>query len=127
MSNIKLYNKKIFWKDWFDKQANDLIETNTKIEISAHTCEQIGTKYGFMQYIDLDSLEGAIEYLQKYEFEPFEVEVEDGKVTKAVVRLDYSEKYDITLVFRKNHIITVWLNKKNDTHEDLKRKKYAKN
>jgi hypothetical protein len=58
--------------------------------------------------------------------EPFEVEVDNGLVTKSVVRVKYNDKKDISIVFRDGIIITAWLNERSDLHSTLDRSKYER-
>lgn len=58
--------------------------------------------------------------------EPFEVEVEDNKIVKCVVRTRYDDNKDICIVFRYGIIITAYLDDINDNHETLDYSKYEK-
>lgn len=57
-----------------------------------------------------------------------EIEVENDKVVKAVVRTDYDSKLDLVIVFmpqtHDNFVKTVWFNEKTDQHRTLQRWKY---
>lgn len=56
-----------------------------------------------------------------------EIEVNEGKVTKTLFRLSYSDEHDLCLVIiPENRVVkTVWLNNKDDHHKTLDRSKYA--
>ena len=57
-----------------------------------------------------------------------EIEVENNKVVKAVVRTDYDNRLDLVIVFmpetHNNFVKTVWFNEKTDQHRTLQRWKY---
>ena len=66
-----------------------------------------------------------------YKKDTIEVEVNDktGIITDIVVRLPYSQKYDIAFalsITKTKHAVikTVWLNNKKDQHKTLDRSKY---
>lgn len=61
----------------------------------------------------------------------FEVEVDSiGWLMKFVVRTDYNEKYDASIVFKPKNgeilAVTAWLNEKQDSHKSLKANQYCK-
>ena len=57
-----------------------------------------------------------------------EIEVENNKVIKAVVRTHYDDKLDLIIVFMPEHyqnlVKTVWFNEKTDQHRTLQHWKY---
>lgn len=123
---MSLYHREVFWKDNFDEQAFDLIKGD-KIKCTQHFINHILYNYEKRYNIDFENLGIILEKLTDYgEIKPFEVEVEDGKVVKAVIRVPYDNVNDISIVFRKNKIITAWLNKREDKHFTLDKEKYEK-
>ena len=119
-----LYHKDVFWNLKFDIEALELIKTANRL--SRHLQEHIASleeKRGF----DLAGIEKIINEIKKQEsVSCFEVEVEYGKVTKAVIRVEYNSRKDICLVFRKGIVITAWLCNKNDNHKTLDKSKYSR-
>lgn len=121
-----LYHREVYWKNSFDKQAFNLIKNN-KITLTQHFVNHVLYDYVYRYMIDFDSLNIIIdELIEDKEIKPFEVEIENNKVTKAVVRVPYDDTSDISIVFRKNKIITAWLNKREDKHYTLDETKYKK-
>ena len=63
---------------------------------------------------------------------PFEVEYDEQSYFKFVVRVDYDEIHDISIVFLKQKqdkfplIKTAWLNRKDDKHHTLNRDRYER-
>jgi len=55
-----------------------------------------------------------------------EVEVYNGGIGKAVIRIPHCETYDLVLALfpREGFVKTCWLNRKDDTHCTLDRTKY---
>lgn len=54
-----------------------------------------------------------------------EVELKNDKVVKILLRVNYSQKYDLCIVIGSQfRVRTVWLNDKNDNHHTLNRAKY---
>ena len=66
---------------------------------------------------------GNIFYNRRWH-ELFEVEIIDGHVVKAVIRTNYNRDKDICIVFRKNLVVTAWLNDRHDKHSSLDKSKY---
>ena len=56
----------------------------------------------------------------------FEVETDNGQITKAVYRVAYNNNYDMCIVVRYRLIVTAWTNKNTDTHTTLDSDKYIK-
>ena len=55
-----------------------------------------------------------------------ETEWTDGKVSKWVVRFKYNDRDDLVLALQPDGFVrTAWVNKSNDTHRTLDRRKYA--
>lgn len=119
-----LYHREVYWKELFDAESQLLLKGN--ILISNHLYKHIEQDTKPRYNIDIDKLFDTIEYLQDNKFYPFEVETDNGKVTKAVVRVKYDNKRDISIVIRKGFIVTAWLNDNTDLHFTLDESKYYK-
>jgi len=119
-----LYHREVYWKELFDAESQLLLKGN--ILISNHLYKHIEQNTKPRYNIDIDKLFDTIEYLQDNKFYPFEVETDNGKVTKAVVRVKYDNKRDISIVIRKGFIVTAWLNDNTDLHFTLDESKYYK-
>ena len=119
-----LYHKDVFWNLKFDVEALELIKTASRL--SRHLQEHIASvdeRRGF----DLTGIEKIINEIKKQNsISCFEVEVENGKVTKAVIRVEYNSRKDICIVFRKWVVVTAWLCNKNDNHKTLDKSKYSR-
>lgn len=112
------------WLKSFDEQSLTLIKSANAL--SNHMWEHV-TDTDKKHDIDYKKLYLIVKKLQSYSnIEPFEVEVEKGNVIKCVVRTEYDEQRDISIVFRFGFIVTAWLNDKNDTHKTLIKNKYEK-
>lgn len=112
------------WLKSFDEQSLTLIKSANAL--SNHMWEHVADT-DKKHDIDYKKLYLIVKKLQSYSnIEPFEVEVEKGNVTKCVVRTEYDEQRDISIVFRFGFIVTAWLNDKNDTHKTLIKNKYEK-
>jgi hypothetical protein len=57
-----------------------------------------------------------------------EIEVKQKTVVKVLVRIEYSNDFDLCLVLKPHHlwatVLTVWLNKRNDQHSTLNISRY---
>lgn len=118
-----LYHKEVFWKNNFEKEALDLVFTVRRL--SYHLLEHLNNADEKHEY----TLKGISKAFNAIKFDNkgylFEVEETDGKVTKAVYRVQYDNDKDICLVIRKGLIATAWVNKKNDKHFTLDKTKYV--
>lgn len=56
----------------------------------------------------------------------FEVEISGNTCTKICVRLPYDDKRDLCVVLRGNLVVTVWFNRRNDSHKTLDASRYSK-
>lgn len=127
--NIKLYHRNVYWKSDFDKQSLELIKGNISFtnHIYSHLKEENSKKRYYTTY---DNLCDIVEYckgLKLLDFKPYEVEIDcRDTVSKCCIRLSYTDTQDISLVFRKNLLITYWINDKKDVHTTLDRAKYRK-
>lgn len=119
-----LYHRNIDYLNEWDSQSLEIVKSAKRLSSHMwHHLDHTDKKHN----IDLQKLFLIVKNLQKYtNVEPFEVEVEKGDVVKCVIRTEYDDEYDISIVFRKDVIITAYLNKKDDLHSTLKSEKYDK-
>lgn len=121
---MSLYHRDIYWEGWFDKSAEKLVKSN--FILSQHLIEHLNNADD-KHKIDVGELYSIINSLRHTKkLEPFEVEVEDNKVVKCVVRTRYDDDKDICIVFRYGIIVTAYLNNINDNHITLDYSKYEK-
>ena len=121
---MSLYHKNIYWEDWFDKGARKLIKSN--LTLSQHLIEHLNNTDD-KHKIDVNKLYSIINTLRHTNpLEPFEVEVEDNKVVKCVIRTKYNDDKDICIVFRYGIVVTAYLDDVNDNHATLDYSKYEK-
>ena len=121
-----LYHRTVFWKNNFDSDSARLIKTVN--HLSKHLQDYLEHSKEESRSFDLDGIMGTIEYLKRMDsVESFEVETENGFLTKCVVRVSYNERKDICIVFRRGIAITAWLCNKDDHHSTLDTSKYDKN
>ena len=121
----RLYHREVFWKDDFDEDSAKLIKSAYRL--SRHLMEYLDNDDSDRRKFDFDGIMGTIEYLKTMDsVESFEVETENGFLTKCVVRVSYNERKDICIVFRKGLVVTAWLCDKNDNHKTLDKTKYEK-
>ena len=116
-----LYHKEIHWLDSFDSQSLTLI--NSIKRLSNHVYEQIES--GKPRYdINIRQVYFIIQDINESNCHPFEVEVENDKVVKCVIRVRYDDERDISIVVRDGFIVTMWVNSNKDLHVSLDRSKY---
>lgn len=119
----KLYHKEVYWKDNFDKDSMKLVYSVRRL--SKHLMEHLNNADEKHEY-DLKGISRAFNAIKgENKGYIFEVEEEDGRVTKAVIRVEYDSKKDICLVVRHGIIATAWVNYKNDKHFTLDKTKYS--
>ena len=120
----KLYHKEVYWEDWFNESAKNLV--NSELKLSRHMNEHLDN-VDDKHDVDICKLYLIVKELKKNMFVmPFEVEVDNGKVTKCVIRTKYDDKRDISIVFRYGLIVTAYLNENVDLHNSLDYSKYEK-
>ena len=118
-----LYHKEIHWLDSFDSQSLTLI--NSIKRLSNHVYEQIES--GKPRYdINIRQVYFIIQDINESNCHPFEVEVENDKVVKCVIRVRYDDERDISIVVRDGFIVTMWVNSNKDLHVSLDRSKYER-
>lgn len=119
-----LYHSSVSWSKEFNEKAKPLLKsTNYSLHLWEHLL------FGNIKHdISERTLNEIVDGISNNEidYDLFEVEITDGEITKAVVRTEYDEKRDISIVYRKDLIVTAWLNFKDDSHFTLDYKKYSK-
>lgn len=119
----KLYHKEVLWKNNFEKDAMNLVWTVRRL--SYHLLQHLNNADEKHEY----TLKGISKAFNEIKYNNngylFEIEEENGIVTKAVYRIEYDDKKDICLVIRKGLIATAWVNYKNDKHFTLDKTKYV--
>lgn len=117
--NRKLYHKDVYFPDYSIFEVENMIgcrfSRHFKHYLYSPDKKHNISVLGIVSAVNRVSLEGEL----------FELELTDGKVTKAVFRVPYDDENDISIVFRNRTIITAWLNQKTDTHTTLDRYKYT--
>ena len=122
-TNTHLYHREVFWKDNFDKDSARIVKSVYRL--SKHLKDYLYNDNSERRSFDLNGIWKTIDTLKTMDsIESFEVETENGFLTKCVVRVGYNEKKDICLVFRKGLVVTAWLCNKNDKHSTLDKTKY---
>lgn len=122
MSTIKLYHSSIYFLDSFNSQSLTLIKSVKNL--SNHLWERIDNSNQKRYNIDVAKLYLILNAINESNCHPFEVETTDGIVTKCVIRYEYDESRNISIVVRDGFVLTSWLNQKNDFHATLDRSKY---
>lgn len=118
-----LYHREISWSETFDTDSARLIKTATRL--SRHLQEYLDNDTSERRRFDFEGIMGTVEYLKTLEsVNSFEVETENGFLTKCAVRVSYNFKKDICIVFREGLIVTAWLCSKDDKHSTLDKSKY---
>ena len=121
---IKLYHKDVYFLDSFNSQSLTLIKSVKRL--SKHLWEHVDNSTQKRYNIDVAKLYLILNSINESNCYPFEVETTDGIVTKCVIRCEYDESRDISIVVRDGFILTSWLNFKDDVHDTLDRSKYEK-
>ena len=121
---IKLYHKDVFWLDSFNAKSLVLIKSVKRL--SNHLWEHIDKHTQIRYNIDVAKLYLILNSINESNCYPFEVETTDDIVTKCVIRCEYDESRDISIVVRNGFIVTCFLNNKWDVHDSLDRSKYEK-
>lgn len=124
MSTIKLYHSSIYFLDSFNSQSLTLIKSVKNL--SNHLWEHIDNSNQKRYNIDVAKLYLILNSINESNCYPFEVETTDGIVTKCVIRCEYDDKRDISIVVREGFVVTCWVNNNDDLHDTLDRSKYVK-
>lgn len=128
----KLYHKEVFWKKYFDREALKLADKITADELSYHIEKEHMKNPDKKHPYDFNGLLKAIERIRSNENAYlFEVAENNGIILKAVWRVSYDDKNDISVVIRRDKnrifIVTAWVNDKGDIHKTLDKNNYCKN
>lgn len=118
-----LYHREVFWKEEFDQQSHEIVMGN--LIATRHLMKHLEERRGRSHFLNATLLSNAIDNIRVYNVKPFEVEVENGKVVKAVVRTSYNKHQDVSIVFREGKVITAWLNSNKDHHTSSKHEHYC--
>ena len=121
---IKLYHKDVYFLDSFNAQSLVLIKSVKRL--SNHLWEHIDNSKQKRYNIDVSKLYLILNSINESNCYPFEVETTDGIVTKCVIRCEYDDTRDISIVIGDGIILTSWLNFNDDLHVSLDRSKYEK-
>lgn len=125
MNNIKLYHKDVFWNKRFDIQAIELIKSaEKKRRFSKHFINDRLNSGLYNRDFTADDILQALKMSEKGYI--FEIETSNNYITKACIRLNFTDKKDICIVCRYNLIVTAWTCYKNDRHKTLNTSKYEK-
>lgn len=120
----KLYHKDVFFLPHFNSQSLTLIKSAKRL--SKHLWEHIDNSTQKRYNIDVAKLYLILNSINESNCYPFEVETTDGIVTKCVIRCEYDESRDISIVVRDGIVVTSWLNFNDDLHVTLDRSKYER-
>lgn len=120
-----LYHKFVYWKPNFNRDALRLLNDNYSI----HLLENLLFSKRDNHSINTHKLSCIIRDIKDrsnttQRFFIYEVEEKDGVVVKGALRTSYDDEYDVNIVFSKECVITAWLNRKNDTHNTLDKRRY---
>lgn len=118
----KLYHRNVYWKPQFDEQSLIIIKSVERL--SNHLWEHIDMHNKPRYNIDVAKLFLIIKSIDESNCHPFEVEVENGVVTKCVIRVKYDDRNDISIVARDGFVQTCWINSNKDKHATLNKTKY---
>ena len=121
---IKLYHKDFYFLPHFNTQSLSLIKSVKRL--SKHLWEHIDNSTQKRYNIDVAKLYLSLNSINESNCYPFEVETTNGIVTKCVIRCEYDEGRDISIVIRDGFVATSWLNDRCDLHVTLDRSKYEK-
>ena len=121
----KLYHRSIYWQPQFDTQSLTIIKSAERL--SNHLWEHIEMHNKARYDIDVARLFLIVKSIDESNCHPFEVEVDNGIVTKCVIRVKYDDNRDISIVARDGFIVTCWVNSNDDLHATLDKSKYQSN
>lgn len=119
----KLYHKEVFWKKEFDTESINLVESVNRL--SFHLQNHLNNPDIKHKYSERD-IWNCLNKIKQNKGYLFEVETDNGQITKAVYRVAYNNNYDMCIVVRYRFIVTAWTNKNTDTHTTLDSDKYIK-
>lgn len=119
-----LYHRDVYWEDWFDGASRNLVLES--LNFTKHMMEHFSSKNDARYDYTVSGVLNARRNLLHFHYNPFEVELINGVLTKAVYRVGYDKTRDISIVFRRGVIITAWLNNKTDSHSTLDVSRYTR-
>jgi len=127
--SVALLHSEVFMPKWVKETVMAKERKIRNAYLSKH-CEDNLFISNFKHDIEREKLLGIVNSLKTNPVMPFEVEItKDGtnyNVTKIVIRTNYNDERDISIVLRGNMIVTAWLNYKIDEHKTLDESKYIK-
>jgi hypothetical protein len=108
-----LYHSDIFLPGWFDKPTG-LIRLNYGHHARQEAQEERLGRIQLPNFINLD------------DFRVIEIGVRSGRVSKMLVRGEYDSHFDVCFVIVPGEwfVKTVWLNRWDDTHQNLVKSRY---
>ena len=116
------YHIDVLWDYELKEKSEELIENLKTVYMSYHA------RLRFMQrnrhQIDYDTMVNVIREHKHYMV--YSADYTDGDVWAVACRFDYTDKFDvIAIVTKTGKVITCWLNKKDDYHDNLDVSKYV--
>ena len=121
----KLYHRNVFWKQDFDRQSAELIRTVNKL--SRHVWEYIDNSNSERRNFSARDIYHIIDELKKMDnVKSFEVKTDGHKVIKCCVRVHFNDQKDICIVCGFGKVVTTWLCNKDDKHNTLDKRRYAR-
>ena len=127
--SVALLHSEVFMPKWV-KETVMAKERKIRNAYLFKHCEDNLFISNFKHDIEREKLLEIVNSLKTNPVMPFEVEItKDGtnyNVTKIVIRTNYNDERDISIVLRENMIVTAWLNYKIDEHKTLDESKYIK-
>lgn len=127
----KLYHESVYMKDEDKERAMRIERTLRKIRLSKHFQRHLEMQ-DRKHELTKQGVKRSIITIIKTPKVPFEVEYDEQSYFKFVVRIEYDEIHDISIVFLKQKqdkfslIKTAWLNRKDDKHRTLNRDRYER-
>lgn len=120
----RLFHNEVYLPDKLSYSARKLLSTNMKFTNHAmdHIKSKDDKKHNYSEDIVLEALKKI--RLDK-SIKPFEVgTIDNAHASKAVYRVKIDDSNDISIVVRKNLVITAWTNQTSDKHTTLDKSKY---
>lgn len=116
------YHVDVLWDMELKEKSEDLIENLKTVYMSYHA------KLRFIQRnrhcISYDTMLKVISEHKHYMV--YSADYTNGRVWAVACRFDYTDKFDvIAIVTKEGKILTCWLNKKDDYHDNLDVSKYV--
>lgn len=127
----KLYHESVYMKDENKERAMRFEGSLRKVRLSKHFQRHLEMQ-DKKHELTKQGVKRSIITIIKTPKAPFEVEYDEQSYFKFVVRVEYDEIHDISIVFLKQKqdkfplIKTAWLNRKDDKHHTLNRDRYER-